>query len=68
MSSKRDRLYDAILESLYPEWDNMKEIFRRRHRNKLIGQIKIGRRWSFVVDRLSRGVVFLAGKKISTIM
>jgi hypothetical protein len=68
MSSKKDRLYEAILELLFPEWDNMKEIFRRRHRNRLTGQMKIGRRWSFVVDRLSHGIVFLAGKKISTIM
>jgi hypothetical protein len=67
-SSKRDRLYEAILESLYPEWENMKEIARRRHRNRLTGQMKIGRRWSFVVDRLSHGAILLAGKKISTIM
>jgi hypothetical protein len=67
--SKRDRLYGTILESLYPEqWRNMKEVVRRRHRNRLIGQVSSGRRWSFVVDRLSHGAILLAGKKISTIV
>jgi hypothetical protein len=46
----------------------MKEIARRRYRNRLIGQMKIGRRWSFIVDHLSQGIVLLIGNKISSII
>lgn len=62
-------LYDSILHRLYAaEWDHLSDRARLRHRDKLRRHLVIGRRWSLAVDRLSRGVILLAGKKISTLM
>lgn len=66
---KNGGLYDLILQRLYAkEWEDMSENVRRRRRGKFCRQVAIGRRWSFVVDNLSRGAIFLIGKKIATLM
>lgn len=62
-------LCDAILHRLYAEeWDNLSDGARQRYRDKLQSQLFIGRRWSVAVNRLSPGVILLAGKKLSSLV
>lgn len=62
-------LYDTILHRLHgDEWDNLNDGVRQCHRDKLHRQLFIGRRWSVAVDRLSPGVIILAGKKLSSLV
>jgi hypothetical protein len=62
-------LYDAILHRLHgDEWGNLSDGVRQCHRDKLHRQLFIGRRWSVAVDRLSSGVILLAGKKLSSLV
>lgn len=69
VSATKGGLYDAILRRLYAaDWSNLSDRFRQRHRDKLQRQLLIGRRWSVAVDRLSPGVILLAGKKLSSLV
>lgn len=62
-------LCEAILHRIHAEeWDNLSDRARQRHRDKLQRQLFIGRRWSVAVDRLSPGVILLAGKKLSSLV
>jgi hypothetical protein len=66
---KRAGLCDTIVRRLYAEeWDHLSDGARQRHRDKLKRQLIISRRWSIAVNRLSHGVILLAGKKLSTLM
>jgi hypothetical protein len=69
VSPKNGSLCDTILHQVFGEdWDHFNDATRQRHQNKLSNQLIIGRRWSVAVDRLSHGVLFLAGKKIPSLM
>ena len=69
LHEKRARLYDVILEQLYAnEWFTLDEMTRSQRRHKIANQIKIGRRWSICVSKLSHGAILLGSKKLSTLM
>ncbi|PYH98842.1 hypothetical protein BO71DRAFT_24854 [Aspergillus ellipticus CBS 707.79] len=62
-------LCEGILHRLYAEeWVNLSERAKQRHRDKLQRELFIGRRWSVAVDRLSPGVILLAGKRLSSLV
>ena len=63
------RSFETILRRLHAEdWDNFSDRIKGGHRAHLEFQLAIGRRWAFAVDRLSYGVILLAGKKLSSLM